>query len=823
MKKNLFLFSATMGFSLSLWATPQTTSPSLVCKGQSTQFVQNFIANNNTFLLKLGFGDLDRSFYFGAAGVKMSSKVEYGPWMDHSDLMKKYRENNFTYNQMSLNQLNRNIRAYEAVKAAKELGLYISALTLPCINETGHQEKMANLTAYLTAMKPLDISETVKSLVKQRLHLELKKAATEKPEEVDKIVQEELNVAISVHSKHLVSLLSQALFGSDSLSTEASKYQKDVTDRLMKLMTPVVHILYLDHQIGRTQWLGRALIALQLRNGGVEAQRVLKQELMASGITMENIVGETWLMATENLKIHELEQSFLANLNKLRSENKISLAQALELKDRFDEKLHQWIQDKPAPKNKAVQTESPASLLSTLSPLKERLFLGAQKSLAALKAGFSYENNQVPIPVHTMSYVLTRNINVESAQTPSLALPGNVEIGKEFNLVGSLLSGLNVIDADYVAEHGYGFLARLQDRSFYRILNNGFSHVGYVAVRRADGISMTWVVDNYPTPAADSEIDIPGARFNAGGVRWVGLEQFYKFSQHTKIGVMTPDAKLFHEYAKPQIQKRLEAIAQGQEVLGTKMYSAVQPVLDASGKPTHVDVPTDDPWTMEIDNATFQKIHQFDNDEQWFESVTEAAMDKMKDFMYQGMSFVWITPYGQYYKGGGYCSYTGVLGYSLGTGIEVLSTHKDQWSPLLKGLASIHQKAVTGLSQLKNSQMDKSKKNILEKQLKALVENSTLQDAATAVSVDIYTPSGLPSQSYVTQKNVYQAVAPFRDIHSRYALLFDKNQKAFEEYSTMGHGYLDNEGTLTPVALDPSEVRGIQLDLLETFNVKYSK
>lgn len=841
MKKNLFAFSATLGFSLSLLAAPQeATEPfSLACKGQTAQSLQNFIADNNTFLLKLGFGDSDRSFYFDPSGAKMSSKIEGGRWMDHSDLMKKYRDSKFTYNQMSLNQLNRNIKAYEAVKAAKELGLYISALTLPCIDEVGHREKMANLTAYLTAMKPLDISESVESQVKKVLNLDLKQASEEKAEEVDKIVQEQLNIAISSHSKHVVGLLSKSLFGNNP--TLDSNFQKAANQYLTKLVRPMVHLLYMDHQIGRTQWLGRALIALQLRQGKEEAQKILKEELLASGIVIENLVGETWLMDNEDSNIQEAERSVLATLSKLRSEKKLTLEQTLDLKDRFDTTLRQWFQEKTNQQNQAAQGEE------LPNPLKTSLLQGVQKSFLALNIKkmsatemferlsgplmgaykklnqglITYKTKQIPTPVHTMSYLLTRNINIESAMTPSLALPGNLDIGKDFNLVGTPVSAINVIDADYVADNGYGLVARFKDRAFYRIMNNGFSHVGYAAVRRADGVSMTWVVDNYPTPVADASIVIPGARFNAGGVRWVGLEQFYKLSQHTRLSVITPDAKLFHEFAKPQIQKRLEAIGMGQEVLGTKLYDAIKPVLDASGKPTKVtENKIDDPWTMEINSATFKKIHQSENSDEWFESVSEAAMDKIQDFMYQGMSFVWITPYGQYFKGGGYCSFTGILGWNLGTGIDVLSTHKDQWSPLLKGLAAIRGQAEKKLSQLENSQTDRDEE--LEKKLRLVINNPILTNASIAASVDIYTPSGLPAQSYVPRKNVYQVVAPYRDINKRYSLLFNKDQKDFEDSKSVNPALVNGDEVLTPVSLDPFEVRGIHLDLIEVYDVKNS-
>ncbi|MGZ3775102.1 MAG: hypothetical protein ACXVCY_15705 [Pseudobdellovibrionaceae bacterium] len=774
MKKSVFIFNVLLGLSLSAAAVDQSpSSVSLLCKGQTTESIQNFINENNTFLLKLGYGNLDRSFQFAGAGIKMSSKIEEGRWLDHSDLMKKYRDNNFTYNQMSLDQLNRNITAYEAVKAAKELALYISALTVPCMNDSGHQEALSVLTSYLMKLKPLDLTESLTAQVKQRLNLDLKTASVQKPEEFRQILQEQLNAAISMHSKNLTDIISGSIFGPDYSRAATVEFQKTIR----KLITPIVHILYMDHQIGRTQWLGRALSALQIRNGGNDTQESLKQELLNNGVVLENYIGETWLMDNESSNLKKAEQSTMATINKIKNEHKnVPAAEILK------------------------------QITETIKSNKQ-----INKNL------LSYSTDKIKVPVHTMSYVLTRNINIESAQSPSLALPGNDKIGKEYNLIGSVLSGINVVDAEYVKDNGYGLVSQLHDRSFYRVLNNGFSHVGYVIVRKADGVAMSWIIDNYPTPAADDEIDIPGARFNAGGVRWVGLEQFYKLSQHTKIGIITPDAKLFHEYAKPQIQKWLDKISGGQEILGTPLYSAISPVLDASGKPTHVDNPTDDPWTMEIDSATFKKIHQHENDQEWFDSVTEAAFDKIADFMYQGLSFVWITPYGQYYKGGGYCSFTGVLGYNLGAGIEVLSTHKDKYSKLLLSMAEIHDKAEQKLSKLQNSPQSKKDK-VLEKQLQTVVDNSLLKQASAAVKIDIYTPSGLPSQSYVPRENVYQVQAPFRDVRTRYSLLFDKSQGVLNKYPVQ---FSDDE-MLNSVKLDPTEVLGVALDLMDVSEVEFS-
>lgn len=827
MKRNICIFSAIVGFGLSLKAAPDAT-PALFCKGQSIESIQNFVADNNTFLLKLGFGELDRTFYVQSRDIKMSSKIPNGSWMDHVDLMKKYRRNKFTYNQMSANQLDRNIKSYEIVKTIKELGLYLASLTLPCVDEAGHQEKLADLTTYLTAMKPLDISEAVEEKIKRNLGLDFKKASEEKPEEVDQITQEQLKIAISSHTKHVVELMMQSLFGNDPVADDLVATKKTVSRQLVKLVTPMIQLMYMDHQIGRTQWLGRALIALQLRQGNDQAFDTLKQYLYASGITLENIVGKTWLMDDQISNIAEAQDHLVAVLSKLRNEKRLSLPQALAIKNRFDQSLQTWLQKKTDAK-KAGFTDA---LDKTITFLKNQKFAKEdikQKIASSLtsitqrikKGPVSFKTNKVAIPVHTMSYLLTRNINVESALTPSLALPGNYEIGKQFHLIGSLASAMNVVDADYVADNGFGLVTQLKDRAFYRTLNNGFSHVGFAAVREADGVTMTWVIDNYPTPVADNEIDLPGTRFNAGGVRWVGLEQFYKPSQHTRIAVITPDAKLFHEYAKPQIENRLKAIAAGQEILGTKMYNAVHPNLDSTGKPMrNLGTNIDDPWTMEIDSATFKKIHQYENDEEWFDSVSAAAMDKIVDFMYQGVSFVWITPYGQYYKGGAYCSFTGVLGWNLGAGIEALSTHKDSWSTVIKGLALIHEKAVKKLSALENSKIDDKQKVFLKKQLQAVVDNGSLKDAAVAVSVDIYTPSGLPAQTYVPKKNVYEVVAPYRDVNARYGLLFDKNQKAFEEYRIMEHKSVEYSANLNEISLDPTEVRGIQLDLLEVSDVK---
>ncbi|MGZ3770159.1 MAG: hypothetical protein ACXVCP_07675 [Bdellovibrio sp.] len=841
MKKNLFILYATVGFGLALSAANTAqAAPSLFCNGMTVNEINKFTNENNLFLLKLGFGDLARDFQVKKNGTMMASKIENGPWLDLSDLMVKYKENKFTYNTMTGMQLDQNIRAYKAVKSAKELALYLSALSLPCIQEGGHREALAELTAYLMKMKPLDLTESVESEVKAQLSMDLKTASDKNPDQVNQILETQLKKAIRSHSQHLTNVLMYSLFKEDLLKDASMvQYKNDVEKDISRLTLPIVKLAYMDHQIGRTQWLGRALIGLQLRNGGVDALPVLKKELAQNGVVIENYAGETWLLDTENSGLGEAENAFTAELTKLYSEHKISLSQVLQMRDQFDKRVSSLITEKDI----REQQDSDKQNVSKVS-LKERLSLTMKNSLAALKnqkwsttkewvenvvdkalvsmkgvsdklgSALSYKTTQMQVPVHTMSYLLTRNINFESAETPSLALPGNVEIGKQYNLIGSLLSGINVIDAEYVAENGYGAIAQLKDKSFYRVLNNGFSHVGYVAVRRADGVSMTWVIDNYPTPVADNEMVIPG-RFNSGGVRWVGLEQFYKASQHSRISIMTPDAAMFHEYAKPSIEAWMKKINAGEEILGTRMFDAISPVLDASGKPTKVAAKDikDDPWTMEIDSATFKKIHQHEDSNEWFESVTDAALTKIQDFMYRGVAFVWITPYGQYYKGGAYCSFTGILGYGLGTGLNPLSTGQDKWSNLILGLAKIHESASKKLQTEKNP--------TVRAKLQAIVDNESLQNAATATSVIIYTPSGLPSQWYVPKKNVYQAQAPFRNVFSRYDLLFDKTSKVTEEVSLTSQGSEAKE-MITPIKLDRSETTGILLDLLEVTDVKYS-
>lgn len=826
-------------------AADGANTAAISCPSVAGSTLATFSDNNNEFLLKLGFGDLERDFSTPPKnGAKMAKKIE-GKWLDLADLMESYKSNNFYYNQMSRNQLERNIESYKAVKAAKELALQLGAIILSCDLAGNRIEQVSKLVAYLAALKPMDISDAVKARAKSQIEMELDKAASERTSEVDAIVADELKRTMHKHTEIILNDIMTALYGNGGSGEGAEQMQ--VARQMRAPLSRIVRLMYMDHQIGRTRWLGRALIGLMEKNspGSHEA---LKAALLERGIVIENIVGETWKMNDEIAEVLEARKSFEAGLVNLIRRKQINGSEFLTLQEKFEEMLSETYR-MPAPQseNGGRRTLGVAPwvqnlvdgvddrLESFVTKLQSKLNLGQKSvdgsirdlflnSLKKARRGIlRYQVKQVEIPVHNMSYVLTRNINIESAATPSMGLPANEEKGREFGLIGSLPSAINVVDAEYVQEKGYGLVAKVKDRSFYRFMNDGYSHIGFIAVRRADNVSMTWVIDNYPTPVADSEIEMPNANFNAGGVRWIGLEQFYKPSQHTRVVVITPDPQLFHEWVKPQIDARLVKIGKNNELLGEPMYPAMTPKLDPRTQiPLRIDNKSeqkDDPWVAEIDNDTFKKIHNFPDDKEWFDSVAQAAVDKISDFMYKGMSFVWITPYGQYYKGGAYCSFTGVLGWRLGTGLDVLPPpkHKDHWHPLVLALG----KTIEGLKTVSAKTADKGP-------LKELLADPQVQQVPMLQYLDVYTPSGLPAQDYVKIEDVHHATAPYMDVGKRYSSLYENSSsaKGLNLFTTTvgAPGGITTSGDLSAMpeseSLDPSEVRAVVLDILEVATVK---
>ncbi|MGZ3818122.1 MAG: hypothetical protein ACXWRZ_15790, partial [Bdellovibrio sp.] len=446
------------------------------------------------------------------------------------------------------------------------------------------------------------------------------------------------------------------------------------------------------------------------------------------------------------------------------------------------------------------------------------------------------------VPVYNMSYLYTRGINMESPTIPSGAIPGGDQnataknpspyyYGKQMGLVGNFAAAAFVPSA----ESTFDTMNRWKDKKFYTTFNDGYSHVGYAVIREADGIKMSWVIDNYPTPIADMEVDLTGIPYNPGGIRISGLEQFYRVDHHSRLAVAhmvnnlpasdssvsDADYYKFFEYAKRQVKgfiKNRYSFKHSGKALHFSAYpnfKVYSPILSEEGKPLRntetKQTFVEDPWLVEISSQDFMKMHKIVFDavtsnvnpsreqiKEWFDKINKTALDKVYDLMYKGVTFVWITPYGQYFKGGAYCSLTGVLGWKLGTGLD-LEEVEDGWH------AIVH--------------MVNKQKELLLSQVGSDPDTAAqVQNVAMMADMPIVSPSGLAAQTYNRIQDVKSFVPPYQELADRFRRQFGREiqikvDPAVNTYLGNFESQVEDYFENTP--LDFTEVEALYNDTLE--------
>jgi hypothetical protein len=423
----------------------------------------------------------------------------------------------------------------------------------------------------------------------------------------------------------------------------------------------------------------------------------------------------------------------------------------------------------------------------------------------ALKSGYRIENfigdtwymdgdhGVERVPITNMSYVLTRNINPESVTIPFGAIPSDTAKGKEMGLMGNPIAAALVVTPDMV-KNGYSNIDEWKDKAFYKYAKDGFSHIGYVQIRKAkrSGIKMSWMVDNYPHIATDSDRDIADAPHDAGGLRFVGLEQFFLTSHHSRMMVATPNPLKFFNYAQQQVKEK------GIPQTGAKFFPfpTYKVQLDEQGKPVEVKsrsaIPQD--WTITTPQAVLNDLYSEKDPARFMEKYNQLVAEGFKENIRKGMTFIWVTPYARYFYGGAYCSSTGeiVSGQTTGLSIEPLPT---RWNPLVKWVGS----SLYGWA--------------LKHKIKFITKNEALTDIWKLNKLGMIAPSSLAAQPFID--DFTHVDAPVKNITKRtlndFSMQVNQNPINFKILSKV----LDfNMGSFfAKMKLDRQEVRAVSISV----------
>ncbi len=917
------LFIPTAAWSLN--ANTQLITKSKQISNNNCSLNQSEVDLLNTGLLQLGFG----SYY-------------KNQWQDHASIANDYLQLNKYYKvegeddsqNMNKLQLMRNIISYDAVKGAKEVVLQIMKRTGGCFYSKSNQKNYYDLISTLFSFKPWSLSNqpATKGLftnggVFTEDGMEVLEAQGKQLEtEADKALTKQtdsLRSVMELHSKKLTQelvYLTQSLMRLNQNNSINTFSSEDSAENLAKLFYPniakIVRLTYLDHQIGRTFWLGRALLGaslIQLANKSFEDRESfyhdinlkISNDTRFKNFKLENIVGDKWLLANESLDTKEM----YAESKRIYEEKR------KDFKNFINSIVDGTILDQINPSKIAEQFKVPEDLFTNFD---------IDKILPPI---VDYRE----IPVTDMSYVLTRNISVEAAMIPSGAIPPEhlAKNPKNNSLIGKYIGAINYVSAEDAKDSNK--FTELREKAYYRTMNDGFSHIGYAHLRtfqiNNQDITFSWVIDNYPSPAADAETDIQGP-YNSAGVRFIGLEQYYKASNHTHLMVANIDPQMFSDFALKQTNKvlteedfenLLSPIKNDRSTEVRKALQVIKPTLDKNGKPvpTVIDGNTNvsSKWEMEINYDEFKKLHQLNstsNYETWYKAVTKRAAQQLTEFLYKGMTFVWITPNGQYYKGGAYCSLTGSLAYKLGTGLDIQDS-PDVWDDVVGHVAKLYDTAefisqacdkvesldyaTKFISFLNLSETSKKlacstfedsaeqvknyvnsnlnphstipaelaaklfsgychigdEREIVCAAMKSLATNTDIKNIKTLSTMPIVAPSGLAAQNFVPAHNMFTVEAPFMAIQDRlessftnssyrnFSLEFEgevnlgieniiravESNQSFNKIfnykiPTSTNSEIQNKMVknldsidFTKMYLDPSEVRGLTMDLLE--------
>lgn len=391
-----------------------------------------------------------------------------------------------------------------------------------------------------------------------------------------------------------------------------------------------------------------------------------------------------------------------------------------------------------------------------------------------------------PVKVEDFAYVLFRAVSTESTIIPFGAIPSNEERAKSRGLMASPLAIAFVVTPDDVS-HGYSQASQWKDQAYYKWLKDGYSHIGYFFIKKAknSNIKMAWVIDNYPHPTADSEDEVENAEHNAGGLRIMGLEQFYMTSHHSRLYIGNFDRQKFYEYAMSE--KAKNGVPKSQS--NVSIFTSYKTPLDSSGKP--VIVPDSQlekaEWKLTTQQAQLDDLYASKNASEFWSKYMHLIETGFEQNIKMGMTFIWITPYGKYYYGSAYCSSTADVISRQMTGLSV-EQEKSKWHSIVGTITS----TFTDLN---------------------AIENEDLKNIAMMGKMGIISPSSLANQPYMQDGKTVDA--PFNSVrfrtHDDFSLLVAGKPwmvKLIED--NLSH---DQVTYFTTKKLDPTEIRTLSYDI----------
>lgn len=412
--------------------------------------------------------------------------------------------------------------------------------------------------------------------------------------------------------------------------------------------------------------------------------------------------------------------------------------------------------------------------------------------------------SQQKVKVDTLSFVMNRLLDPMSAVIPWGAQP-DLSLkarAKENGLIGNPIAALFPINADSVKD-GYDMMAQLKDKASYKVLNDGYSHIGYVVMKESKGsnVRMSWVVDNYPHIINEADADVKNAKYNSGGIRFVGLEQFYLTSHHSKFLVANTDPKKFHELAMKQIAENgIPKTGEANLPLGT-----VTMKISPEGKPmkqTDAEAKAD-PWRVEQSQGVLNEFYAERNPYKFYKKYQELVVKGFHDEIRKGMIFNWITPNGRDEKGGAYCSSTEVIVSYMTAGLNP-EFKPSRWISLLKVVVAAY--------------------SLAEKfGWKQFTGNPGLQDLVAMARLRIVSPSSLAAQEYVDHYTT--VAAPAQEIRAR--LKDDWTQRVAKKPAA--RGALDkivdsaDRSRFAKMRFEPTELRAMAIEVHHGIEVRMGK
>jgi hypothetical protein len=545
-------------------------------------------------------------------------------------------------------QLRRNIKSYEVFNASRELAITIISGMGNRLGNENERTLIADLTGRMLALQPMNPP------LQYPAHI-MALAEGEREKAMENHLWDLRRDNMQEHTRKIVSDIVSVMYGKANIerilnglerqTEEARRLQADI-GRIHSLAAVIIESLYMDTQIGRTAFLGRALAALLVREAKVTNEeriyQALEREVREQGLRLENFVGDTM--------VH------------------------------YDDVTGKY----------------------------------------------------VPRKIGNFNFILTRTMGTDTAFISAGAVPGDLELAKKLGVVGKLTSAPFFVTPHDVKD-GMNSWARVRDRVSQASLplNDGYSHVGFTLLRKdpVTGISMVWVADSYPEPAADASSRM-NTKTSTGGMRLLGYEHYNDFSHHGKVLIASHDSVKFFRHAIQEIRKNgypKDGIA----------FPAIRPEFNAAGDLIVPKNPVAQNWNMEITEAEFREIHReiFSGEyvgksakdlkeiaDRWYNRMSERAAEKLVHFAERGIYFQWITPLGQYFHGGMYCSLTGEIAFKMTTGITI-QAKKDRYIDLLHYVVKLAEsspkvraaiEAVVGKTQLKDfSAMAKLKPGII--------------------------------------------------------------------------------------------------------------